>query len=337
MNTVSTYLAEHREPLELDALGVGRDPAFVLITPRFAQSAHVVMLVLGEDGRPVLAAKLPRRAGFREELARETANLRAAGKAFGDDGSVPQVVAFDEDLAHPLLLQRALLGTPLSTSVVRRDRAGAVAKVAAWCGRLAAATAHPGQDADYERVVLGPLRTLAGAWGPGGVVGGLARATLPLAERLVEARPPVVFEHGDLGHPNLILAPDGRLGVIDFERAEHGGMPGHDLAFFCAYAASAAAPRKPLGQAVADAFGGRRPWAREAMSAHLRALGIAPDLDDALLAVACARVVAQAHSAKVMPKGGARDAGGRHLALWQRLVSPAPATPHVWESRTATA
>ncbi|WP_187368864.1 phosphotransferase [Baekduia soli] len=320
MNVVATYLREHRAALALDALGLPEDPPFVLITPRFALSAHVVILILGADGAPVLAAKLPRRPGDDGALAVEASNLRAVAAALGDDGSTPGVVAFDEDLHHPLLLQRALRGTPASTAVVHADRAGVVAKVTAWCDRLAAATAAPPAPETVARVLVRPLCELAARPGVDGLVSDLARRTLPLAERVAAAGVPWVFEHGDLGHPNLLLDDDGRLGVLDFERAEHAGPPGHDVAFFCAYAAVAAS-RRPPEQAVAEAFHGRQAWAGEVVAGHLARLGVDPGLHGALVAVGCARVVAGALAAGLTPRIGDRDAAGRHLALWDLALA----------------
>ena len=324
MNVVATYLQEHRAALALEDLGLPADPAFVLITPRFALSAHVIVLVLGDDGVPVLAAKLPRRAGDGRELAHEAANLRAVAAALGDDGSTPGVVAFDEELRHPLLLQRALTGTPLSHAAVQHDRDGVVATVTAWCDRLAAVTAAvPDQDT-VDRVLMAPLRELTMRHDVDRPIAELAQRTLPVAERVAAAGLPWVFEHGDLGHPNLLLDAGGRLGVLDFERAEHAGPPGHDVAFFCAYAAVAAS-RRPPEQAVAEAFHGRRAWAADAVGAHLTRLGIDPALHGALVAVGCARVIAGACAAGLTPAGGARDAAGRHLALWDlALAAGAP-------------
>lgn len=317
MNAVATYLETHREALALDELGLGRDPAFVLITPRFALSAHVVVLILGRDGEPVLAAKLPRRVGDGAHLAREAANLRTAAAALGDDGTTPGVVAFDEELPHPLLLQRALRGTPLTGGALRRMGATALDAVAAWCDRLAAATAAPADPVARERLVLDPLRALIERGDVAETIRELARRTLPVAGRLAVGDVPHVFEHGDLGHPNLLLDGAGRVGVLDFERAEGAGVAGHDLAFFLTYAAMAIAAQPG---AVRAAFYGEQPWAMERLVGHLDGLGISAAWADAVLAVCCARVVAAACAAGLVPQAGARDAAGRHLALWSHAL-----------------
>ena len=177
---------------------------------------------------------------------------------------------------------------------MRRDPAGRGGPVAGWCDRLAVATAQRSERTQVERLAVTPLLALAEAREASDELHDLAQRTLPLARGA--ARRPICrscFEHGDLGHPNLMVGDDGRLGVLDFEAAEPAGLPGHDLAFACAYAATVSA-RHPDPALAAQAFHGRDPWAAPVLAAHLRRLGIAPEHDAALLAVACGRVVAQA-------------------------------------------
>ena len=91
---------------------------------------------------------------------------------------------------------------------------------------------------------------------------------------------PHVFEHGDLGHPNLILLPSGRVGVLDWELAEEGVLL-HDLSFFLAFATFAL--RRP--EERRSCRGVRRPffqrggWARPRVPHTLDRL----ELDEALL------------------------------------------------------
>jgi aminoglycoside phosphotransferase (APT) family kinase protein len=282
MNAVAEYLAAHHERLGLAALGVPRRPSCVLVTPRFRLSRHVVVLVLGAHGRPALVAKLPRLARHAAGLAHEARNLRAVASALADPdrGTVPTLVAFDDAAAHPLLLETALEGRPLSPRVVRRDRDAIVAEVAGWLGRLAAATATTERGDDwYERLVGAPLRALAHG---DSEVAAMARDALGDAEVLRTAGLPLVFEHGDLAHPNLLRQPDGQLGVLDWERGDPAGLPARDLVFLVGYAA--------MGD-VRGAFFGPRPWAWPVVERYAVGLGLDRALLRPLLAVCCARVV----------------------------------------------
>jgi hypothetical protein len=315
VNAVAAYLTAHRGRLGLDALGVPKRPVCVLLTPRHRRSRHVVTLVLAPGGRePVLVAKVPRLAGDDAGLAREAVGLRAAEHALrragGSSATAPRLVTFDDGPAGPLLLQTALRGRPVSRAALRRD-GRVVADVAAWLRRLAAATRQvPSDDAWFERLIGAPLQTLA-VRARGGELAAMVDRTLALAQPLRCARLPLVLEHGDLAHPNLLRGPDGRLGVLDWERAEPHGLPAHDLLFFLAYAAAARSRGRMAG--VRAAFAGPRAWGRELAERYATAVGLDPWMLQPLLAVSAARTVAA-----FGPPGPAPvDAVERHLVLWR--------------------
>jgi hypothetical protein len=325
---VVRYLAEHYDELGLDRFGIARRPMCLVLTPRFRHSRHVIVLVLREGtAEPSLVAKLPRLAGDGAALAREATILHAAGAALAgaDAGTAPELVAFDDRPGSVLLLESALVGRPVSPRLVRRDRAGAVADVAGWLERLALATAQPARgDGWYARLVERPLHSLYDRAGRRSEVQELAGGTLAAAESLRAARLPLVLEHGDLGHPNLLRLRDGRVGVLDWERGDATGLPGGDLLFFLAYAGMATRSGRlradPLG-GVRDALLGPRAWARPVLERHLNRLGVAAELVLPLMAVQCARVVAAVAGSDLSSRSRGRDAAARHLALWRGLVS----------------
>jgi aminoglycoside phosphotransferase (APT) family kinase protein len=323
VNAVASYLADHRERLGLEGRGVPERPSCVLVAPRFRDSRHVIVLVLGADGRdPALVAKLPRLPGA-ADLAREAANLRAAGRALGggDAGTAPSLVAFEPGPAYPILLETGLPGRSLSPRAVRRDRERLIADGCAWLVRLAEATARrPPDDGWYERLVAAPLRALGRRLADGTPLQPLVERTLERARALRDADLPLVLEHGDLGHPNLLRRPDGRLGVLDWERADPSGLPGHDLVFLLAYAAACG---RSGPAAVPGAFFGRDAWAWPVAERYAGALGIDAALLPALVAVASARVVAASAANGLRPSSGVRDAAARHLLLWRHAVEQA--------------
>ena len=324
MNVVAEYLAAERERLGLERFGVPRRPECVLLTPRFRRSRHIVVLVLGAGGRePVLVAKLPLLAGDGAAVAREARNLRAARAA--PAGTVPGLVAHRDGPGHPLLLQTALAGRPLGPAAVRRDRDGAVAVVAAWLERLAAATAtFPPDDGWYERLVGAPLRTLAARGGPERA---WARATLAAAEPLREAGLPLVAAHGDLGHPNLLLVPAAGSGCWTWSVPSRRA-PGRDLVFFSPTPSprrrgDQPRPRRPPAAAPSP-VGARGPGRRS--SATLTPWASTPARRRARRGL-CAR------ASRSKRASGARDAAGRHLDLWDLACAPGapahrPRSPH---------
>ena len=310
MNPVGAYIDAHHDALGLERMGIERRPPCVVLTPRYHRSRHVIVLVLsGPRGEARLVGKLPRHAGDAQGLAREARNLRVLERVLApaDASSVPRLVAFQYRPPHPLLLETALAGMPLSPAALRRQRRAAVERLVIWLERLATATAARPRDVIwYERLVRAPLSELAErADAP---TAAMVERTLERAEVLRDAGLPLVFEHGDLCHPNLLLTRDGAVGVLDWERAEPAGLPAQDLFFFLSYAA-AGGRRRPT--ALREAFRGPRPWAWRVAELYARRLGIDRRLLAPLLAVSCARTVAGGNTAP------------RHLALWQLALEEA--------------
>jgi Ser/Thr protein kinase RdoA (MazF antagonist) len=252
---------------------------------------------------PALVGKLPRDARDVAGLAQEAESLRAVAHALDGD-SAPALLAFDDAPKRPLLLESALTGSPLSPAALRRDRRrSSIGAVVAWVGRLGARTAHAADDDGwFERLVREPLNSLAASQP---ALRGLVELTLERSQVLLRAGLPLVFEHGDLCHPNLLVREDGRIGVLDWERAQAGGLPAFDLFFFLAYAADAGR------QGVVDPFFGRRPWAWQLAESYAERLGFDPGLLRPLLAVSCARALAS----------GADPP--RHVPLWRRTIGDA--------------
>jgi aminoglycoside phosphotransferase (APT) family kinase protein len=311
VNAAVGYLAAERERLGLDRLGVRERPACVIVTPRFRESRHVVILLLAPDARrPVLVAKLPRLPVCDRALAREARNLRALENVQSelDEGSVPALVAFEEDGHYPLLLETALTGEPLSPAAIRRDPAGALTAAPGWLERLGAATRGEADGAWYDRLVNAPLHSLA-ARATDPRVRELVAQTLDLAEALRSARMPLVFEHGDFGHPNLLRRPGGRLGVLDWERGDPAGLPAQDLFFFLAHAALAGA-RHRREEMLHAAFFGSQPWAWKIAERYARRLAFETELLGPLLAVCCGRALERVGSERMMP-------------LWRRVLGGA--------------
>jgi aminoglycoside phosphotransferase len=301
MTAVAAYLDAHRDELGLDARGVPPAPGCVVLTPRFHRSRHVITLVFGERGtQPMLVAKSPRLAHDADRLAHEAAMLEAADRATARSGTAaPVLLAYDRSLRWPLLLETALPGRPLSPAAVRRDPRGTVGRVAGALGALAEATARMAPPGWYASLIEQPLAALA--------IGGteatavLVETTLRVLEPLRGARLPLVLEHGDVSHPNLLLLPDGRVGLLDWERAQDGGLPVSDLLFFLSYAARA------QHQEREEAFSGPRGWATDHLVEYADRLGLRRDQLPLLM------LAASALAAIEEPAGAA-------VAQWQWML-----------------
>jgi aminoglycoside phosphotransferase len=315
VNTVAAQLAARHEELDLAAFGVAERPACILLTPRFSTSRHVVALVLAEEtGRPALVAKLPRLAGDGVALSREAAGLAAVRRALGETSSVPRLIAHFTDQQHPLLVETAIDGRPLSPAAIARDRDGSIEPAVAWLERVARTsardTSREDDEARFRALIERPLQGLAAGDPADATLAALVERTLEALAPLRGARLPLVLEHGDTSHPNLLLRRFGDLAVVDWELADPDGMPGHDLGFFLVYAAGAT-------RILHDAFFGADAWAWRWWGRYLSALDLDPQLGGRLWLASCARAVAVGAERGHGLRGAATV---RQLPLWQHAM-----------------
>lgn len=333
MNTALAFLREHRARLALDQRGVPERLASVVLTPRFAASRHVIVLLLPAGrAEPVLVAKLPRLAGDGAALAHEADVLRAlqAARPGGLD-SVPAVIAFEEVSGYPLLVETALVGPPLDRAAVRRDPARTCALGVDWLADVATPPRGTLDEAAFARLVSEPLAAFAAGFPLARADEALLAMTRESAERLRGVGLPLVLEHGDLSHPNLILRAGGSLGVVDWELAQLAGLPAHDLFFFLTYVAFARQDARTTAaqvEAFRGAFFGRDAWARPYALEYAARLGLASEWLGPLFVLCWARYTtrlwARVNAAEGAPAGNGERAAwlrdNRYYALWQYAI-----------------
>lgn len=281
MNTVLSFLQTHREQLGLQRYVASDQLTCVLLTPKFRASKHVVCIVMSEGNPdPVLVAKVPRLGDGGQGVLREAESLRAIQKArLGGFNSIPRVVAFEEYGGSQLLIETALVGTPMSPAVIRQDPAGCCEALLAWLTEIQcpAPSAAESDRARFERLVTRPLRRFADFFLPSPEDAWLVERTMELVTPLAEVSLPPLFEHGDLSHPNILLLRNGGVGVVDWELAEPSGLPACDLFFFLSYVASAVSKAHTAGTILAafrQAFFQRGAWARTYVARYAERLGL---------------------------------------------------------------
>ncbi len=322
MNMALSYLEEHRVSLDLERLGVPRRLTSVVLTPRFQASRHAVFLILPVGRvRPVLVAKVPRLPDAGEFLEREVRILRAVQALRpGGFASVPEVVAYDTYCGYPILLETAIVGTPMSKAVARRDMARCCRLGVEWLVEVQQPQPDRGGADWFDRLVLEPLAAIENASALTPDEERALAVTRQLAARLQEANLPPVLEHGDLSHPNLIVMPHGGLGVVDWELARLDGLVACDLFFFLTYIAFARNRARSLPeylQAFHEAFFGTEAWARPYISHYARALELPTEALAPLFVLTWARYTGQL-VARVREAGGLDDRLSGETADWLR-------------------
>lgn len=338
MKHVVSFLTREAGRLGLERHGVARPQSWVLLTPQFPASRHVIMLIMRDDAPvPALVVKVPRLRDDTSGIAREAASLRQLHRAQPESSRhVPEIVWLDERGRWPFLVETALVGQPLSPDAVRRQPRRSIETVAAWLLTLPRVDADARSPSEDLIAVLDCARSLNGH-----EHARLLERTAEVLAPLSSADLPRVFEHGDVCHPNLLLLEDGEtLGVLDWELAEPRGMPLHDLCFFLAYVAFALAGARTVERQLAayeEAFIARRAWARSFLVDYAERLHLSPTLLTPLLVACWAR-----YTTGLMPRlqGSSRTFTGsepvspdapvarllrehRYYALWRHTVAHA--------------
>jgi aminoglycoside phosphotransferase len=333
MNSLETFLKDNWQRLALDRFGSPGRMSSVLATPRFRASGHVVFLVFSDWlPTPVLVAKVPRLPGDDSPLAREAANLRALQLVRpGGFDCVPQLVAYEANPRHSLLLETAVVGAPVRLRA--NGSTSMVGKIVDWLIEFHTATGRSSDTVGdwYERLVDAPgerfLTLLPSTASERHLVDRTACITTPLAGREV----PLVFEHGDFSPPNILANHDGAIGIVDWELAEPDGLPALDLFFFltaAAFARDGASTDDAYLASFGRAFFGPSAWVRPYIARYAHRLGLSRELLGPLFILCWSRYVTTLAGRLHDLDGGILDSdtsawlrSNRYYALWNYAVT----------------
>ena len=339
MNTVVSFLAKHWQRLPLKGFGALPHLSSIMVTPRFRASAHVIFFILAKGGADLLlVVKIPRLPGDTRHLDREVANLRLVHTArTGGFDSIPRVVAYEDYEDSRLLIETALAGQTMSPTLVRRQPKACIQTVLAWLIELHLATAKCSDDVAnwYTCLAERPLDRFETAFPLDAEETRLISRTRQLAAPLHDARVPLVFEHGDLSSPNILLQQDGRPGIVDWELAEPQGLPAVDLFFFLTYVALAQQRARKLRDDLAafhQAFFGSTAWARPHLVRYAERLQLPPRMLRALFVLCWSRYMTNLVMRLHNPYGAEERLAqetvawlrtNRYYALWRHTVAHA--------------
>jgi aminoglycoside phosphotransferase (APT) family kinase protein len=340
---IDAFIAANRDRLGLDGL-IDGPTTTLLVTPRFKASAHVVGLVAPlRSGRPAVVVKIHRLAGATRTLETEAASLGALAELRpGGTAGVPRLLAHELVAGHAALIETALAGRPLDPAEVRRDRSGAIDAVGSWLRGLRHIDPPAGDDDRWVRLIEPALDALGRVLADDAQDTEAVRRARELLAPLRTAGLPVVIEHGDLSHPNLLVLDEGpppRIGVVDWELGEPHGLPLLDLLFFLGYVAFAERRLRTPSEhadAIEAAFCGPTAWAATAAALAAEEAGIDRALLGPLLVATWTRALARLlgrldgdpdqrpdEDADAVA-AGRRLRDHRYHAIWRRVVDRAP-------------
>lgn len=345
MNTAASFLTDNRQRLNTGAYHLNDGFSSLVITPRFRASSHVIFLLIPNGTtEPTLVAKMPRLKDASESLAREAAALEAIQRLHGGSlKSIPQLIAFEDYRGYPILVETALNGVLMDNDYIRRHFAACCDMVVDWLQALQPpgyGTTEPA--AWFDLLARQPLEYFAAALRLNDDEQALLEKTQALIAPLREMLLPLVVEHGDLSHPNLIVSASGQPGVVDWELATTEGLPGYDLFFFLAYAAFARQRARANDDYIAafhQAYFEPEGWARRYVKTYRQALGIPEAAIKPLFILSWARYVirllqrldlTEQQQASVADTTADWLRGNRFFGLWRYAVTHAEQLDGVW-------
>jgi len=297
MNMVLTFLAKNWQRLSLRQFGTPASLSSVILTPRFQASSHIIAFIWTKSPHPVLVAKIPRIKGDNQRLDHEVSILRRvqAARSNGFD-SIPRVIVNEDWHGHRLMIETMVAGMTMKPAIVRRQPSKCLDAVMSWLLDLELATIKQNtKDTNwFTRLAMQPLSYFEKTLPQLSVENDLIDRTKSLVSPLNEADIPLVFEHGDLSSPNILMDEKDRIGVVDWELAEPKGLPAADLFFFLTYVAFARNKATKLNdqlQAFHKAFFGENAWAQPHVLYYADRFQLSPQLLKPLFILSWGRYV----------------------------------------------
>jgi hypothetical protein len=318
----------------LSRLGLEADSAVVLVTPRFPTSRHVIGLVEQKaSGAARLVVKIPRRPYDNSGVSREATVLRdLVAREPSLQAAVPEVLALVDERHHLLLIETAMSGTVLGPGLVQANPDEAARAGLAFIQRLPVTREARVVGNDwFERTVGTPLTRFEQRLGHALRDGpGLVRRTREQLVGLASEQLPLVFEHGDLSHPNLFLHAQEGLRVIDWERSTPDGLVGLDLVFYLQYLAESRQSAYARHEQVAvlrENFLEPTGWGRRLLVDHLQSRGVDPALALEVLLASWARTACTLVD-RLAPTG--TEVGAEPLSLTDLAAVPEDRDVVLW-------
>lgn len=334
MTVISSFLEAYRDRPEIARYRLGGDYATLLLTPRFKASRHVIFLLMPEgQSEPTLVAKLPRLPQASDSLEREASILQLIQTMRREKlDSVPQVIAYENYCGYPILVETAINGILMDNRYIRHHLDACCRAVLDWLIAIQPQDRAQLHTDAYKRLVRAPLRYFGEYFPLNEEESELLAATEDLIAPLTKMLLPMVIEHGDLSHPNIIVNAQGKVGVIDWELAIAEGLPACDLFFFLTYAAFARDRAGKTGDHVGAfhrAFFEKDGWARPYVKSYLRRMGIPDNAAQPLFVLCWIRYIIQLlqrldTSEQIIDQKTADWLrGNRYYALWRHTVTHA--------------
>lgn len=338
MNIVERFLTSSAGA---DRVGGWRPSGSIVLTPRFTDSRHVVVLLLDRAGQPRLVGKVVRAPHDPSTLDREVGVLGAVRDGMHPEHrhSLPQPLALEWFEDHRVMVQSAVAGRVITHGHVRSHPQLWWDRVEAWLRTLPRSSSGEADASWFDEYLAAGVDLARENLGAAGVLTAQLdqqlHTTLEQARALADAADHLVGEHGDLSAPNLVWSRRG-LAVVDWETGNLVGLPGVDAATFLTFSEFSRARAHGV-TAECDVFtrqlvapDGR---GRDLLGRYLHVLDLDPELTDSVLVTAWGKIALSAfgrllttsdrQSEAASRRAVARFLTGSPFALWTAALAGA--------------
>jgi aminoglycoside phosphotransferase len=333
VNLLEDYLAHADLSTAPVLLREFRPAGALLVTPRYNDSRHVVVLLLDPSANPRIVGKIVRRPHDRSTLATEFDVLERLAAQSADVRTAPRPLAFVQHRDHWMLVETAVTGVVLTHRRMKKSPQRVWRLVDDWLCGLPSVTTTAESERWFDEQIANPMRLATSTLHATADERRLFAATKRALRELTAADLPMPLEHGDLSHPNLLLSEHDRLAVVDWETGRVSGLAGADAAVFLAFlsfsldgAHGVEAEAQCYGRSFLRPNGAGRLRLRD----HLERQAVDPKWLDLILLATWARYALQVFP-RLAPRGEAdpddriKLAGelfrsGRPLRLWRMTL-----------------
>jgi len=215
------------EAMAEGGLDIG-DHRWAFSAPGEYASQKVIWYLFAPDAAvPDLVLKMTRDSAFNNRLENEVAMLRRLEEVdLGPNVQVPRASTLGSSAGLAIAVESSVEGEPFAAQASLEPDDPALAIAVDALTRLGAATKAPASATALRDALTVNLDRCNRLY----ELTSRERAFLTTRiERVVDLDCPTVLMHGDPGTWNLLLTPDSRLGILDWEAAEPDGLPLWDL------------------------------------------------------------------------------------------------------------
>ncbi len=184
------------------------------------------------SARADLVVKMTRAPQFNARLENEYRVLALLEQhGYVERETFPRPLFFGHHAGLVVVGQKAVYGEPFRSRTQGMAQCPLAGQTLAWMTKLAASSAQKSSAAEVGTVLEKLLQRFMAIYPFAKSESAFLSNQIQTLSRSAQAFP-LVFQHGDPGTWNMLVSPEGKLIVIDWEAGEPQGMPLWDLFYF---------------------------------------------------------------------------------------------------------